>query len=260
MPRFAANLTMMFTEWDFLDRFAAAADAGFAAVEFAFPYEFAPDAVAARIERSGLVHALFNSPPGNQAAGERGIAALPGRFAEFQASIRTALTYATATGATRLHVMAGIADRDDPAVQAAFRQSIGWAAGELARQGVELMIEPINKRDVPGYFLDDFAVAETLIRELGAPNLKLQFDIYHRQILHGDVTMALRRLLPIIGHVQIAGVPSRHEPAGEELDAAFLFAELDRIGYGGFVGAEYRPRGRTLDGLGWFAPYAAKRG
>lgn len=259
MPRFAANLTMMFTEWEFLDRFAAAADAGFTAVEFAFPYDFPPEAVAERIARAGLVHALFNAPPGNQAAGERGIAALPGRFEEFQESIRTAIRYAAATGATRLHVMAGIVDPRDPEAQAAYRRSVEWAAETLGAAGVTAMLEPINRRDVPGYFLDDFEVAADLVRTLALPNLRLQFDIYHRQILHGDVTMALRRLMPIIGHIQIAGVPSRQEP-GEELDATFLFAELDRLGYDGFVGAEYRPRGRTVDGLGWFAPYAGKRG
>jgi 2-dehydrotetronate isomerase len=258
MPRFAANLTLMFTEWSFLDRFEAAAQAGFTAVEFLFPYEYPPEAIADRLERTGLTQALFNLPPGNWTAGERGLASLPERFDELKESVKTALVYAAATGVKRLHLMAGIADRETPHAVAAFRNAVVWAAGVFDQNGLDLVIEPINPRDVPGYFLNDFVFAEELIRDLALPNLKLQFDIYHRQIIHGDVTMALRRMMPIIGHVQIASVPSRHEPGGEELNDPFLFDELDRLGYAGFVGCEYRPRAATLEGLGWFAPYAAK--
>ncbi|MGO7834274.1 2-oxo-tetronate isomerase [Rhizobium johnstonii] len=255
MPVFAANLTMMFNEWSFLDRFDAAADAGFAAVEYLFPYEAAPEAIAERLARNNLQQALFNLPPGDWAAGERGIAALPGRFDALKADVERALDYAAATGVRRLHLMAGIADRHDEDAASSYRRSVTYAAGRLAEKGIDLLLEPINGRNMPGYFLNDFGVAERLIAECGLPNLKLQFDIYHRQIIHGDVTMALRRLLPIAGHIQIASVPSRNEPDGEELNYPYLFGEIDHLGYDGFVGCEYVPRGHTLDGLGWFKPF-----
>ena len=258
MPRFAANLTMMFNEWPFLDRFDAAADAGFTAVEFLFPYEHSPDAIGRSLLRNRLTQALFNLPPGDWSAGERGFAALPGRFADVQRSVDTALPFVHATGARRLHLMAGIVDPRDANAAQAYRTATAWTAERVGREGVDLVIEPINNRDMPGYYLNDFKIAEVLIAELALPNLRLQFDIYHRQILHGDVTVALRRLMPIIGHVQIASVPSRNEPAGEELNCPFLFDELDRLGYGGFVGCEYRPRGKTVEGLGWFVPWANK--
>lgn len=257
MPAFAANLTMMFAEWPFLDRFDAAADAGFRAVEYLFPYDHAPDEVARRLERNGLTQALFNMPPGDWAAGERGLAALPERFEEFRAGVAKALDYAATTGCRRLHMMAGLADPADPAAAGSYRRAVAYAGEALAARGIELLLEPINGRDMPGYFLNDFALAERLIAEAGLSNVRLQFDIYHRQILHGDVTMALRRLMPLTGHVQIASVPSRNEPDGEELNWPFLFGELDRLGYDGFVGCEYRPRADTLAGLGWFVPYRA---
>jgi hydroxypyruvate isomerase len=260
MPRFAANLTLMFNEVPFLDRFDAAAQAGFDAVEFLFPYDHAPDAIAERLRRNGLTQALFNLPPGNWEAGEKGFAARPDHFNDLQASVRQALPYAAATGVKRLHLMAGIADRRDPAAVDSFRRAVAWTTEVLAKEAIDVVIEPINPRDVPGYFLNDFAFARDLILDMKLPNLKLQFDIYHRQIIHGDVTMALREMMPLIGHIQIASVPSRNEPAGEELNYPFLFDELDRLGYGGFVGCEYRPKGRTADGLGWFAPYAKGRG
>jgi hydroxypyruvate isomerase len=260
MPLFAANLTMMFTEWAFLDRFDAAADAGFSAVEYLFPYDFEPDDIALRLQRNHLKQALFNLPPGDWSAGERGIAALPDRFDDLQTGVRRALVYAEATGVKRLHLMSGIADADQPTAMAAYRRSVDWTAETLAARGLDLVLEPINKRDMPGYFLNDFTIAEEMIASLGLPNLKLQFDCYHRQIMHGDVTVALRRLMPIIGHIQIASVPSRHEPDSEELSYPFLFSELDRLGYDGFVGCEYRPRAATKDGLAWFAPYAKPTG
>jgi hydroxypyruvate isomerase len=255
MPRFAANLTMMFNEWPFLDRFAAAADSGFDAVEYLFPYDFAPEDVAARLQANGLTQALFNCPPGDWAAGERGLAALPGREAEFRASVERAIPYAAATGVKRLHVMSGLAPAGDPAAQATYRENVHFACDRLGAEGLTVLLEPINGRDMPGYFLNDFGRAAALVEDLGMSNLRLQFDIYHRQILHGDVTMALRAMLPIIGHVQVASVPSRNEPAGEELSYPFLFEELDRLGYAGFVGCEYRPRAGTREGLGWFAPW-----
>ncbi|MCY1237632.1 2-oxo-tetronate isomerase [compost metagenome] len=256
MPVFAANLTMMFNEWPFLDRFDAAADAGFAAVEYLFPYEAAPEAIAERLARNNLRQALFNLPPGDWAAGERGIAALPGRFDALKAGVERALDYAAATGVGRLHLMAGLADPNDEDAASSYRRSVVYVAGRLSEKGIDLLIEPINGRNMPGYFLHDFGAAERLIGELGLPNLKLQFDVYHRQIIHGDVVMALRRLMPITGHIQIASVPSRNEPDGEELNYPYLFGEIDRLGYDGFIGCEYIPGGHTLDGLGWFRPFA----
>ena len=255
MPRFAANLTMMFNEVPFLDRFDAAAKSGFTAVEFLFPYDHPAEEVGKRLKGAGLTQALFNLPPGDWNAGEKGFAALPDRFADLQASLKTALPYAEATGVKRVHLMAGIADRNDRHAVEAFYKSVAYAAEFFAPHGLDVVIEPINPRNVPGYFLNDFNFAYELIRELKIPNLKLQFDIYHCQIIHGDVTMRLREMMDITGHVQIASIPSRNEPDGEELNYPFLFKELDRLGYAGFVGCEYNPRGRTEDGLGWFAPY-----
>ena len=193
------------------------------------------------------------------ASNERAFAALPARFADLQESLRTALPYAQATGVKRLHLMAGIADRGDAKAVEAFYKSVAWAAEFFSAYGLDVVIEPINPRNVPGYFLNDFGFAGDLIRELQIPNLKLQFDIYHCQIIHGDVTMRLREMMPIIGHIQIASIPARNEPDGEELNYPFLFEELDRLDYGGFVGCEYNPRGKTTDGLGWFKPYAGAK-
>ncbi|MGX7703864.1 2-oxo-tetronate isomerase [Methylobacterium sp. Gmos1] len=259
MPRFAANLTLMFTEVPFLDRFAQAAEAGFEAVEFLFPYEHPPEVVGERLRAHGLTQALFNLPPGDWAAGERGLAALPDRFEELKDGVETALPYARATGVQRLHLMAGMADRADTKAQDSYRRAVAWTAERLGKEGLDLVLEPINARNMPGYFLNDFAYAADLIRELALPNLKLQFDLYHCQILHGDVTMRLRALMPIVGHVQTASVPERHEPGSGEMNDAFLFAELDRLGYDGFIGCEYNPRAGTREGLGWFTPYKGAR-
>ncbi len=255
MPRFAANLTMMFTEVGFLDRFAAAAAAGFDAVEYLFPYDFDPADIAERLHRLELSQALFNLPPGDWASGERGLAALPERTDEFRASVATALRYAAATGVKRLHVMSGLAERSDPTAAAAYRQSIAYACDKAGETGLDIVLEPINGRDMPGYFLNDFNFAADLIADLGYPNLKLQFDIYHRQIIHGDVLSGLRTMMPIIGHVQIASVPLRHEPGTGELDDFTVLRELDRLGYDGFVGCEYRPARSTIEGLGWLATF-----
>jgi 2-dehydrotetronate isomerase len=259
MPRFAANLSMMFNEVPFLDRFEAAAKAGFTAVEFLFPYEHPAEEVGQRLRGNGLTQALFNLPPGDWAAGEKGFAALPDRFADLQASLRTALPYAQATGVKRLHLMAGIADRSDRRAVDAFYKSVAWTTEFFAPHGLDVVIEPINPRNVPGYFLNDFTFARDLINELKIPNLKLQFDIYHCQIIHGDIIMRLREMMPVIGHIQIASVPSRNEPDCEELNYPAIFDELDRLGYGGFVGCEYNPRGKTTDGLGWFKAYAGAK-
>jgi hydroxypyruvate isomerase len=251
MPVFAANLTMMFNEWTFLDRFAAAAGAGFSAVEYLFPYAYPPEAIADRLQSHGLRQALFNMPPGNWDAGERGLAALPDRASEFETSVATALTYAKATGVRRLHLMSGHADRRDPAAVSAYRNAVTRACDLAGRNGLDILIEPINGRDMPGYFLNDFRFAVDLIADLKLPNLKLQYDIYHRQILHGDVLKSLSGLLPVIGHVQVASVPDRHEPGTGELDDDRIFRHLDAIGYEGFVGCEYRPAAGTVAGLGW---------
>ncbi|APO76422.1 hydroxypyruvate isomerase protein [Rhizobium etli 8C-3] len=258
MPIFAANLTMMFNEWSFLDRFDAAADAGFSAVEYLFPYEAPPEAIAERLNRNNLRQALFNLPPGDWAAGERGVAAVSGRFDDLKSDVERALDYAAATGVKRLHLMAGLAEPSDMEAASCYRHSVAYIAARLGEDGIDLLIEPINGRNMPGYFLNDFGAAERLITDLGLPNLKLQFDVYHRQILHGDVVMGLRRLLPMTGHIQVASVPSRNEPDGEELNYPYLFEEIDRLGYVGFVGCEYIPRGQTLDGLDWFRPFARR--
>lgn len=259
MPRFAANLTMMFTELPFLDRFAAAAEAGFGAVEFLFPYDHTPDEIAERLTQNHLIQALFNLPPGDWAKGERGIAALPGRQDELRTGVETALHYAKATGVARLHLMAGLADARDPTARQTYRDNVAWTAARLAKANLDLVLEPINSRNMPGYFLNDFDAAAALIGDLDLPNLKLQFDLYHCQIMHGDVVMRLRRMMPMIGHVQTASVPSRHEPGSEEMNDAFLFAELDRLGYRGYVGCEYNPCAATVEGLGWFQPYRASQ-
>lgn len=251
MPKFAANLSMMFTEVPFLDRFQAAADCGFTAVEFLFPYEHPAEVIAAKLAEVGLVQALFNMPPGDWGAGERGLAALPGREAEFSETLKMAVSYARVTGTPLLHMMAGIASALDPLAIRTYRDSLKRAADLTGEAGIGLVIEPLNGRDMPGYFLNDFDRAVAFITEVDAPHVKLQFDIYHRQILHGDVIMALRRLAPLIGHIQIASVPDRHEPMTGELDDRRIFAEIDAIGYQGYVGCEYRPAGQTKDGLGW---------
>jgi len=255
MPKFAANLTMMFNEWAFLDRFAAAADAGFTAVEYLFPYAHAPDAIAERLQRHGLTQALFNLPPGNWEAGERGLAALPERAAEFAASLVTAMTYALATGVPNLHLMSGNAGRGDPKALTAYQDAIKLACEMAHANGIGIVLEPLNPRDMPGYLLNDYQFAADLIADLKMPNLKLQYDIYHRQILHGDILKSLDALLPIIGHVQVASVPARHEPGSGELNDAAIFQHLDTIGYAGFVGCEYRPAAGTLAGLGWMRGY-----
>jgi 2-dehydrotetronate isomerase len=253
MPKFAANLSMMFSEWDFLDRFAAAADAGFKAVEFLFPYAYEPNAIAERLTRHELTQALFNLPPGNWDAGERGLAANPKRRGDFRASVSTALPYAKATGVKRLHVMSGHASRDDAEALNSYKDAVRFACEAVAPWGIDILIEPINGRDMPGYFMNDFNFAAELIAEMRLPNLRLQFDIYHRQILHGDVMKSLETLLPIIGHIQTASVPKRNEPGTGELDDFRIFCHLDSLRYEGYVGCEYRPAAATVDGLKWMA-------
>jgi hydroxypyruvate isomerase len=253
MPRFAANLTTMFTEHPFGDRFRAAARAGFTAVECQFPYELSVEEAAALLNEAGLSLVLFNLPPGDWAAGERGIACIPGRQSDFRDALALALRYARALACPRLHAMSGLvpgaADRAE--IRRTFVSNLRLAAAACADAGVELLIEPINNRDVPGYFMNNTALAAGIIEEIGAPNLGLQLDLYHCQISEGDLAMRIRSLLPLTRHVQIAGVPDRHEPDCGEVNYPYLFRLLDDLGYDGWVGCEYFPRGRTEDGLGW---------
>jgi hydroxypyruvate isomerase len=251
MPKFAANLSMMFNEVPFLDRFAAAADCGFTAVEYLFPYEHPAELVAERLQAAGLTQALFNMPPGDWAAGERGMAALLGREADFAAALDTAIAYAKVIGTPLLHMMAGLAPANEPVAVATYRNNLKRATDRTGEAGIGLVIEPINGRDMPGYFLNDFQRALDFIAEMDVAHVKLQFDVYHRQILHGDVIMALRQMAPVIGHIQIASVPERHEPLTGELDDRRIFAEIDAIGYQGYVGCEYRPAAGTREGLSW---------
>lgn len=251
MPKFAANLSMMFNEVPFLDRFAAAAECGFTAVEYLFPYDHPAELVAEHLRAAGLAQALFNMPPGDWAAGERGMAALPGREADFAAALDMAIAYAKVIGTPLLHMMAGLAPATDPGAIASYRDNLRRATDRTSEAGIGLVIEPINGRDMPGYFLNDFNRAVDLVAEMDAAHVKLQFDVYHRQILHGDVIMALRHMAPVIGHIQIASVPDRHEPMTGELNDRRIFAEIDAIGYRGYVGCEYRPAAGTREGLGW---------
>lgn len=257
MPKFAANLSMMFTEVPFPERFAAAAKAGFKAVEFLFPYDYTVADVTAWLKDNGLKNALFNMPPGNWAAGERGMASIPGREAEFRAGVATAIGYALSLGTPTIHAMAGLfpAGADRAQHRAVYVENLRYAAGELAKHGLTLVIEPINTRDMPGYFLNTQAEGHAIREEVGAPNLKVQMDFYHAQIMEGDLTKTFQKYLPHIGHIQIASVPDRHEPDEGELNFPHLYKLLDDSGYAGYVGCEYRPRGKTEDGLGWFAPY-----
>lgn len=254
MPKFAANLSMMFNEVPFPQRFAAAAKAGFKAVEFLFPYDHTPAEVAGWLQENGLKNVLFNMPPGDWGAGERGMASLPGREAEFRAGVARALEYAAALATPTIHVMAGLlpAGADRARHRAVYVDNVRYAAAELAKRGLVLVMEPINTRDMPGYFLNYQAEAHAIREEIGAANLKVQMDFYHAQIMEGDLSMTFKKYVAGIGHVQIASVPERHEPDCGEVDYRHLFRLLDEMGYDGFVGCEYRPRGRTEDGLGWF--------
>ncbi|MDH0736711.1 2-oxo-tetronate isomerase [Achromobacter spanius] len=260
MPRLAANLTMMYNEHPFLDRFQAAASDGFQGVEFLFPYDFAAADIRARLQDNGLTQALFNAPPGDWAAGERGIASLPGREDEFQRGLDQALTYAAQLGNRSLHVMAGLIrpEQDRAAHRAVYVRNLARAASAAASAGITVVIEPINTRDIPGFFLNRQDEAQAICAEVGAANLKVQFDCYHCQIVEGDIAVKLERDMAGIGHIQIAGVPDRHEPNLGELNYPYLFDRIDALGYAGWVGCEYRPKAGTRAGLGWAQAYLAK--
>lgn len=265
MPKFAANLTMLYNEHDFMERFAAAAKDGFQAVEYLFPYDFDASELARRLADHGLKQVLFNAPPGDWNAGERGIACLPGRQLEFRAGIARALEFAEALDCPSIHVMAGIAPHgaDPLALQGIYEANLAWACEQAQAHGRTVLIEPINPRDMPGFFLNFQAHAHRTIQSVGAKNLKVQMDLYHCQIVEGDVTTRLRQYMPTgrVGHLQIAGVPMRNEPDLGELNHSYLFDVIDALSaefdWSGYVGCEYRPsRGlaasATQQGLGWF--------
>lgn len=253
MPRFCANVSLLFTELPFLERFAAAAQHGFAGVEFMFPYDVPAAAIAAELKAHRLTPVLFNLSAGDWPGGERGLSALPARVDDYRASVSQALDYALALDCKRLHCLAGIAT--GPEAHATYVANLRYAADALRPHGITLLIEPINTRDVPGYFLTGTRQAHEILREVGADNLRLQFDCYHMQIMQGDLTSTIDQLLPDIGHVQIADTPGRHEPGTGEINYPFVFQHLDRIGYDGWVGCEYRPKDGTATGLGWLASY-----
>lgn len=253
MPKFAANLTMMFTELPFLDRFAAAAEAGFAGVEYLFPYEFDADDLARRLKATGLVQVLHNLPAGDWAKGERGIAILPERTDEFRAGVETAIRYAQALGCRQINCLAGVVPQGvDPAViEKTFVDNLAYAAGKLKAAGIKLLIEPINTIDIPGFFLNGTRQALEIIAKTGSDNLFLQYDIYHMQVMEGDLARTIERHLPAIAHIQLADNPGRNEPGTGEINYPFLFSHIDRLGYAGWIGCEYRPKAGTVQGLGW---------
>ena len=258
MPKFAANLSMMFNEVPFLDRFAAARDAGFQAVEYLFPYEYEPEVVGRKLRENHLENVLFNMPPGNWSTGERGIASLPGREEEFRAGVEKALAYAVALGVKRLHAMAGMppAGAVPAACRATLIENLKYAAGNLAPHNITLLLEAINTRDMPGFFVSTQADSFAICSAVNAPNLKMQMDCYHMQVMEGDLATKLKRYSAHCGHIQIAGVPARNEPDTGEVRYEYIFRLLDDIGYDGWIGCEYRPAKGTVEGLGWFRPYA----
>ena len=252
MPRFSAHLSMLFTEHPFLDRFAAARAAGFEAVEYWFPYEHPAGRLARELRRHGLEQALINLPPGDPAAGEQGLAALPGREDEFARGVDLALDYARALDCRCLHAMAGrTPDADPERCWRTYVANLRLAAERAAREGRSVVIEAINPRDLPGYFLHATRDAARAVAEVGHPNLGLLLDLYHCQIIEGDLATRVRELMPMVRHLQIAGVPERHEPDAGEVHYPYLFDLIDALGYRGFIGCEYHPAGETRQGLAW---------
>jgi hydroxypyruvate isomerase len=255
MPRFAANLAYMFIERPMLERFGAAAAAGFKAVELQFPYDIAPTDIRAEIARHGLTQLGLNTQP-RPNGGESGLGAVPGREREFAEVFQKALDYIVAIGGSAIHTMAGVvAPELRPAAERTFVANYTRAADLAAEKNITLLIEPLNPRDRPNYFVGRAEQAADLIAKIGRPNVKIQFDFYHQQIISGDLLKRLETFLPVIGHVQIAAVPSRAEPDEGEINFPAVFDALDRLGYAGWVGCEYKPRGKTEDGLGWGRRY-----
>jgi hydroxypyruvate isomerase len=265
MPRFAANLTMMYQEHGFLDRFAAAAKDGFIAVEFLFPYEHPAAKLAALLKEHGLTQVLFNAPPGNWQAGERGCTALPGREEEFREGFMRALEYAQALECPRIHAMAGLvpAGGDRARMRETYVSNLAWAADKAQAQGVDVLIEPIAQRNIPGFFLNFQEEAHAIAGEIGAPNLKILMDLFHCQVAEGDLVMRMRKYIADpkqtrVGHFQIAGVPERHEPDTGEVNYDYVFGVMDELGFEGWVGCEYIPRAGTSAGLEWFKKRSIK--
>ncbi|WP_431095936.1 hydroxypyruvate isomerase [Polaromonas aquatica] len=259
MPRFAANLTMLFNEVPFLDRFEAASRAGFEAVEFLFPYAYDAGDIRQRLEAHNLKLVLHNLPAGDWDAGERGIACLPRRVDEFRAGVAKAVAYAEALGVGQLNCLAGKAppDMDGALLRRTFIANLRYAAAELKKSGLKLLIEPINTFDIPGFYLNRTAQAITILDEVGADNAFVQYDLYHAQRMEGELAATLQKYLHRIGHVQLADNPGRNEPGTGEMNYSFLFAHLDRLGYKGWVGCEYKPATTTEAGLGWCCQHLA---
>ena len=253
MPRLAANLSMMFNEVPFLERFSAARKAGFEGVEFLFPYEHPAAELRSRLVGEGLTQVLFNMPPGDWAHGERGLAALPGRQSEFREGVKRALDYAATMECRRVHCMAGIvpAGLSLTTASAVYAANLAWAVEQARPAGVKLMLEPINHRDMPGYFLNPQAQGAAIVEAIRTDGLGLQFHLYPVQITEGDITKRMEQYMPLIGHMQIADVPARNEPGTGEIGWEFVFRRIDELGYMGWVGCEYRPAGDTVEGLGW---------
>jgi hydroxypyruvate isomerase len=261
MPEFAANLSWLFTEVDFEERFERAAGAGFRAVEFMFPYAFNKQDLAGLLKVHGLQQVLHNMPPGDWAAGERGIAILPERTDEFRASVDITIEYATALGCPQVNCLAGVKPErvDDTVLRDTFISNLHYAAERLAASGIKLLVESINPQDIPGFYLNTSAQAMAIIDAVGHDNLYFQYDLYHMQIVEGDLARTMKRLLPRIAHMQLADVPGRHEPGSGEINYAFLFAHIDRIGYEGWIGCEYHPLGSTEEGLHWMSELSSER-
>jgi hydroxypyruvate isomerase len=257
MPRLAANLSMLFNEVGFLDRFDAAAKAGFTAVEYLFPYEHPAATLKSRLADTGLRQVLFNMPPGDWAHGERGLASLPDRQAEFRESVQRALEYAAALECKLVHCMAGIPPAGVPFATAAavYATNVAWAAEQAKAAGVKVILEAINHRDMPGFFLNTMQQAADIIAAIGADRVGLQFDIYHCQVTEGDLTKRIEKHLPIITHMQLADVPARNEPGTGEIAWEYVFRRIDELGYQGWIGLEYRPAGDTVAGLAWRKKY-----
>ena len=257
MPKFAANLAMMYNEVDFLDRFEAAAKSGFNGVEYLFPYPFAKDDLAARLQKYGLTQVLHNLPAGDWGAGERGIACLPDRVGEFQDGVGQAIDYALALDCKQINCLAGLTPEgiDVERVHETFVSNLKFAADKLGAAGIRLLIEPINTRDIPGFYLSRTHQALDIINASGSDNIALQYDIYHMQVMEGDLASTIAGNLARIEHIQLADNPGRHEPGTGEINYPFLFDFIDGLGYRGWIGCEYKPASDTLAGLGWMKPY-----
>jgi hydroxypyruvate isomerase len=257
MPRFSANISMLFKELEFPERFEAAAQAGFKAVEIQFPYAWDKHRLAQAAQRAGVEVVLINIPAGDPEKGDRGIACLPDRVAEFREGLARAIGYANALGCRQMNCLAGVAPPaiDGALLRETFLSNLRYAAGELARAGMTLLIEPINTRTIPGFYLNKSAQALALMDEAGAANLKLQYDLFHMRIMGDDLAGTIEANLERIGHMQVADVPERHEPGTGETDFPPLFDLIDRLGYKGWIGAEYVPKGKTADGLAWARKY-----